>query len=69
MMTSDEYRAETFRAFGLSSMVPFGKAILALSDLKLKEMNIQLIIYFVISLILVLFGIILIQRGYEVLTE
>ena len=69
MTKHNEYRAETFRIFGLSVMAPFGKVILALSDLKLEEMDIQLIIYFVISLILILFGIILIQRGYEILTE
>ena len=68
-MKDNEYRAETFRIFGLSIMAPFGKVILAFSDLRLEEINLQLIIYFVISLILVLFGIILIQRGYEVLTE
>ena len=64
----DKYRAETFRTFGFSSMVPFGKVILDFSDLKLEEINVQLIIYFVISFILVLFGIILIQRGYEILS-
>ena len=68
-MKDNEYRAETFRIFGLSVMAPFGKIILSLSDLKLKEMNVQLIVYFVISFILVLFGIILIQRGYEILTN
>ncbi|MBI3591322.1 MAG: hypothetical protein HY094_08120 [Candidatus Melainabacteria bacterium] len=69
MMKDNEYRAETFRIFGLSVMAPFGKVILALSDLKFEEMDIQLVIYFVISLILVLFGIILIQRGYAILVE
>ena len=68
-MKDNEYRAETFRIFGLSVMAPFGKVILTLSDLKFEQLNMQLIIYFVISLILVLFGIILIQIGYEILLE
>ena len=67
MSKDNEYRAETFRIFGLSAMAPFGKVIFTLSELKLEEVNTQLIIYSVISLVLVLFGIILIQRGYEIL--
>ena len=67
MKTSDEYRAETLRIFGISLMVPCGTAILSIPNLTLEKINSFLIICFVLSVILGCFGIILIQRGYEIL--
>ena len=48
-MTSDEYRAETLRIFGISLMVPCGTAILSIPNLTLEKINSFLIICFVLS--------------------
>ena len=66
-MTSDEYRADTLRMFGISLMVPCGTAILSIPNLVLEKINPFLTICFVLSVILASIGIILIQRGYEIL--
>ena len=67
MATYDEYRADTFRVFGLALMTPFGKWVLDLPNLKLDVLNIQSIICFVLNLILFYFGIILVLKGFEIM--
>ncbi len=67
MATYDEYRAESFRIFGLGLMTPLGKWILELPNLKLAGITVQSIIYFVFSLILFYFGIILVLKGFEIM--
>ena len=67
MTTYDEYRAETFRIFGLALMTPFGKWILDIPNLKLDILNIQSIICFVLNLTLFYFGIIFILKGFEIM--
>ncbi len=67
MTTYDEYRAETFRILGLALMTPFGKSVLDFPNFKFDKINPQSIIYFVFSLILIYFGIILVLRGFEIL--
>lgn len=67
MATYNEYRAETFRIFGLALMTPLGKWILDLPTLELDGINIQSIISFALSLVLFYFGIILVLKGFEIM--
>ncbi len=66
-MTYDKYRAETFRIFGLVFMTPFGKLVLDFPNFRFNNINLQSIAYFIFSLILIYFGIILVLKGFEIL--
>ena len=67
MTTYDEYRAETFRMLGLALMTPFGKEVLDFPNFRFENTNLQSVIYFIFSLILLYFGIILVLKGFEIL--
>lgn len=67
MMTYNKYRAETFRIFGLVFMTPFGKLVLDFPNFRFNSISLQSVAYFIFSLILVYFGIILVLKGFETL--
>ena len=64
-----EYRSDIFKIAGFSLMTPLGRIVIE-PIIVLKEFgSIGFIVFIVISLTLLLFGIILIMKGYEALEK
>ncbi len=70
-MASDlqKYRAQIFQISGFGFMSPLGKIILDSKDIKFENLNLWLLVYFLFSLILTYFGMILILKVEEKLEE
>lgn len=66
---NQKYRAESLKICGFALMTPIGKLFLNLFDQGFQNPYPNLLIKLTISLILLAFGIILIQVGYEDLYE
>ena len=70
-MASDlqKYRAQVFQISGFGFISPLGRLILDAKDIKFENLNLWLLVYFIFSLILAYFGMILIFKGEEKLEE
>ena len=65
----DEFVAEIFKIAGFAMMTPLGKFILDFPYLKKENININMIIYIIISVALCYFGIIVALRGIDILEK
>lgn len=64
-----KYRAQFFQIAGFALMSPFGRFILDLKDMKLKDANLWVLFCFLLSIILSYIGIIFLLKGEEHLEE
>ena len=65
MQTKEDYLTGVYKLFGAAITVPFGRLFLAFPDLEFSSLNIQLLAYFLISIILFIIGIITLLSGYD----
>ena len=70
-MVSDRqrYRAEVFKIGGFALMTPLGRCVLYVLDHGFRNISFDLFINFLTSSVLFVFGIIVIQIGYEEVFE
>lgn len=64
-----KFRADVFKICGFALMTPLGRFVLRLLDHGFRSLSIDLLIEFVCSIILFMFGIMAIQVGYDELYE
>lgn len=67
MITGEEYRADIFKVSGFALITPFAKEFLKFNELTLRNFNIKYTAYIIVTVLLVAVGIILLQRGYEII--
>lgn len=61
----NRYKSDTLRITGIALMTPFGKMVIDFFSLRSQCNKFELIIYFFISLLLFMSGIIAIEKGRE----
>ena len=64
-----EYQARFFQVIGLGFMTPIGNIFLKIPELDIGDFNLKLLLYFLVSLLFVLVGIIINIKGLEYLEE
>lgn len=64
-----KYRAEVFKIAGFSFMAPLGKLILSIPDFNIKSITVQSMVFIIVALVSLYFGIILILRGLDMTIE
>ena len=60
-----KYRAEVFKIFGIALMTPMCRVVLTFLDFGTQMFNIQYLTNVLFSLVLFVFGVIMIQVGFE----
>ena len=65
----DKASSSLLQIVGFSLMAPLGKLYLSFLDLSFDDINLKLLIYFLISLILGIIGIMIVLKGLAILYE
>ena len=64
-----EYQARFFQIVGFAFMTPIGNLFLKFPEMDVSSFNLKLLLYFLVSLLFVIVGIILNIKGMEYLEE
>ena len=65
----EKYKSQNLQIAGFAFFTPISKIFLNIPEMKLNDINLKFIIFFILSLLLVFAGIIFISRGMEFLKE
>ena len=67
MLSKEEYLVGIYKIFGVALTTPLGKIFLTIPDIKFKDVSSGFLIYFIMSLVLFLIGVILLLSSYDMI--